>query len=155
MYHHEMVGTNSRLDAIQAAVLRRKLPHLERWTRARVEHARRYDEAFASVPAIRTPVVAAGNEHVYNQYTVRVRRRDEVRARLEAAGIGTGVYYPVPLHLQECFAELGYGEGDLPESERAVHEVLSLPVFPELTMEQQTMVIDELTAAVMEEDASK
>ncbi len=154
MYHHEMVGTNSRLDAIQAAVLRRKLPHLERWTRARVEHARRYDEAFASMPGIRTPVVAPGNEHVYNQYTVRVRERDAVRARLEEAGIGSGVYYPVPLHLQECFAELGYGEGDLPESERAVHEVLSLPVYPEMTMEQQTAVIEELIAAVTEEDAS-
>jgi dTDP-4-amino-4,6-dideoxygalactose transaminase len=106
------------------------------------------------VPAIRTPVVAAGNEHVYNQYTVRVRRRDEVRARLEEAGIGTGVYYPVPLHLQQCFAELGYGGGDLPVTERAVHEVLSLPVFPELTTEQQAMVIEELTSAATEEDVS-
>lgn len=150
MYHHEMVGTNSRLDAIQAAVLRRKLRHLERWTRARVEHAGRYDEALGSLAGIETPVVAPENEHVYNQYTVRIERRDEVRSRLEEAGIGSGVYYPVPLHRQECFADLGYNEGDLPESERAAREVLSLPVYPEMTLEQQASVIEAVTAALEE-----
>lgn len=150
MYHHEMVGTNSRLDALQAAVLRRKLPHLERWTRARVEHASRYDEAFRSVDGVEPPFVAPENEHVYNQYTVRVDHRDAVRCRLEEAGIGSGVYYPVPLHLQECFAGLGYTRGDLPESERAVREVLSLPIFPEMTLEQQASVVDAVIAAVKE-----
>ena len=150
MYHHEMVGTNSRLDAIQAAVLRRKLPHLEGWTEARRAHAARYDEAFAGVDGIETPVVAPGNRHVFNQYTVRVKDRDTVRAELDGAGIGTGVYYPVPLHLQACFAELGYGVGDIPESERAADEVLSLPIYPEMNREQQTAVIEAVTAAVQE-----
>lgn len=148
MYHHEMVGTNSRLDALQAAVLRRKLPHLERWTRLRRQHAARYEDAFAPVPGITTPAVVQDNEHVYNQYTIRVQERDAVRSRLEDAGIGTGVYYPVPLHLQACFKELGCAEGDLPESERAAREVLSLPVFPEMTNEQQRAVIDRTIAAV-------
>ncbi len=148
MYHHEMVGTNSRLDAIQAAVLRAKLPHLEAWTRARRRRAARYDEAFADAPSIRTPVVAQGNEHVYNQYTIRVPDRDRVRKALEDAEIGTGVYYPVPLHLQACFSELGGAAGDHPESERAVEEVLSLPVHPELTLEQQSHVIKATLEAV-------
>ena len=148
MYHHEMVGTNSRLDAIQAAVLRRKLPHLDRWTEARRAHAARYDEAFSDVAGIETPPVLPGNRHVYNQYTVRVESRDEVRSRLQDAGIGTGVYYPVPLHLQACFQELGTVEGELPVSERAARQVLSLPVYPEMTREQQKTVIDALIAAI-------
>jgi dTDP-4-amino-4,6-dideoxygalactose transaminase len=150
MYHHEMVGTNSRLDALQAAVLRAKLPHLEAWTEERRERAARYDAAFEDVAEIVSPTVMPGNEHVYNQYTVRVPDRDGVRRRLEDAGIGTGVYYPVPLHLQECFAALGGSEGDLPESERAVREVLSLPVYPELTEAMQQAVIDALLSAVRE-----
>jgi dTDP-4-amino-4,6-dideoxygalactose transaminase len=136
MYHHEMVGTNSRLDALQAAVLSAKLPFLDGWTEARRRNAAFYDEALAGVEGVRTPVVAPGNRHVYNQYTVRTERRDALRSALEAAGVGSGIYYPVPLHLQECFASLGGREGDLPESERAVREVLSLPVYPELTTEQ-------------------
>ena len=145
MYHHEMVGTNSRLDALQAAVLLAKLPHLDGWTEERQSNAALYDELLASAPEIRTPRTLDGNRHVYNQYTVRVPDRDRVRGRLGDAGIGTGVYYPVPLHLQACFAELGYGPGDFPESERATEEVLSLPIYPELTDAQQRYVIETLT----------
>ena len=141
MYHHEMVGTNSRLDALQAAVLRVKLPHLDAWTEARRANAARYDAALADVDGITPPAVAPENHHVYNQYTIRARDRDEVQARLAAEGIGSGIYYPVPLHLQACFAELGYAEGDLPVSERLAEEVLSLPVFPELGAERQDAVI--------------
>lgn len=148
MYHHEMVGTNSRLDALQAAVLSVKLAHLEGWTAARRKHARRYDDALGDLPGVTPPPVLPGNEHVYNQYTIRVEERDRVRARLEEAGIGSGVYYPVPLHLQACFAELGYVEGALPHSERAAREVLSLPVYPELTESQQTAVIDAMSTAI-------
>lgn len=98
IYHHEMVGTNSRLDAIQAAVLSAKLPHLDDWVRARRGHAAFYDEAFAGLDEVRTPQVADGNQHVYNQYTIRAARRDALREHLEGAGIGSGIYYPVPLH---------------------------------------------------------
>lgn len=137
MYHHEMVGTNSRLDAIQAAVLAAKLPHLDRWAEGRKRNAAFYDEAFAPLAhAITTPTALEHNDHVYNQYTIRVERRDELKAHLDAHGIGNSIYYPVPLHLQPCFAELGYREGDLPESERATREVLSLPIYPELTEAQ-------------------
>ena len=132
MYHHEMVGTNSRLDALQAAVLRTKLPHLEAWTDARRRNAALYDELLAELPEVATPCVRAGSLHVYNQYTVKAERRDELRVFLDSRGIGTGIYYPVPLHLQECFRSLGYARGDFPVSERLAEEVLSLPVFPEL-----------------------
>lgn len=142
MYRHEVVGTNSRLDAIQAAVLLAKLPHLERWTEARRSNAAAYDAALASVPGLETPVAAPVNVHVYNQYTVRCIRRDELKRDLEAEGVGTGIYYPVGLHLQDCFRSLGYDEGDLPETERATREVLALPVYPELTAEQRDTVIE-------------
>jgi dTDP-4-amino-4,6-dideoxygalactose transaminase len=140
MYHHEMVGTNSRLDALQAAVLSAKLPHLDAWTEARRGHAGYYDDALADVAGVVTPAVDPGNHHVYNQYTIRAERRDDLRAHLADAGIGSGIYYPVPLHLQACFESLGCAAGDLPESERAATEVLSLPVFPELTEEQRDRV---------------
>jgi dTDP-4-amino-4,6-dideoxygalactose transaminase len=145
MYHHEMVGTNSRLDAIQAAILRTKLPHLESWTEARRRHARRYDAALANVDGIEAPHVEPGNFHVYNQYTVKVDDRDAITARAESAGVGTGIYYPLPLHLQLCFSELGYGPGDLPVSEKLAGEVLSLPVYPELTEDQQSLVVEVLS----------
>ncbi len=132
MYHHEMVGTNSRLDAIQAAVLRVKLPHLEKWTEARRQNACWYHGALADVPEITLPETLESNYHVYNQYTVRAERRDDLRAFLQEAGTGTGVYYPVPLHLQECFASLGGKAGELPHAEAACREVLSLPIFPEV-----------------------
>ncbi len=141
-YHHEEIGTNSRLDALQAAVLRAKLPSLASWNAARRRHAAAYTDALADLEGVVTPTVDATNEHVFHQYTLRVRERDRLRAHLAARGVGTAVYYPRPLHLQECFAALGYGEGDLPEAERACREVVSLPVYPELTSEQQAVVID-------------
>ncbi len=147
MYHHEMVGTNSRLDAIQAAVLLAKLPHLDRWTEARRAHAARYDAALAGADGIRPPVTLDRNRHVYNQYTIRCDDRGAVKAALDAAGVGAGIYYPVPLHLQECFRALGYGTGDFPVSERACEQVLSLPVYPELAEAQQDEVIRAVTRA--------
>lgn len=142
MYHHETVGTNSRLDAIQAAVLRAKLPHLDAWTATRRRNAARYDEAFDDVAEVITPQILDGNTHVYNLYTMRVRRRDELRRHLTEEGIGSGVYYPVPLHLQECFATLGVVEGELPVSEGLASEVISLPVFPELGEDRVGRVCD-------------
>jgi dTDP-4-amino-4,6-dideoxygalactose transaminase len=135
MYHHEEVGYNSRLDALQAAVLSAKLPHLQGWSAARRANAASYDQALAGVEGVVTPVVAPEQESIYNQYTIRVRdhRRDALADFLRERGVGTGVYYPVPLHLQECFAYLGHCAGEFPESERACREVLSLPIFPELT----------------------
>ena len=138
MYHHEEVGYNSRLDALQAAVLSAKLPHLAGWSAARRRNAAFYDGALAGVEGVTTPLVGPENESIYNQYTLRVRdgRRDALAAFLRERGVGSGIYYPVPLHLQECFAYLGHREGDFPEAERACREVLSLPVFPELTEAQ-------------------
>ncbi|MCG6987582.1 MAG: DegT/DnrJ/EryC1/StrS family aminotransferase [Gemmatimonadetes bacterium] len=132
MYHHEMVGTNSRLDALQAAVLRVKLRHLDGWAAARRENARRYAALLADVEGVRLPHVVDGNFHVYNQFTVRARGRDALRKHLTEQGIGSGIYYPVPLHLQECFASLGGKRGDFPVTEALCDEVLSLPIFPEL-----------------------
>lgn len=146
MYHHEMVGTNSRLDALQAAVLRVKLRHLDRWAGERSRNARLYDELLADCPGVRTPPVSGDNAHVYNQYTLRAERRDELRAWLQERGIGTGIYYPVPLHLQPCFAELGYRPGDLPVSERLCSEVISLPVFPELGGDRVERVAEAIRA---------
>ncbi|HEX8692417.1 MAG TPA: DegT/DnrJ/EryC1/StrS family aminotransferase [Longimicrobium sp.] len=148
MYHHEMVGYNSRLDALQAAVLSAKLPHLDGWSARRREHAAFYDQAFAGVDGLVTPVVREGNESIVNQYTVRVPggRRDALRDFLTGRGVGSSVYYPVPLHLQECFAYLGYREGQFPESERACREVLSLPVYPELADAQREYVADTVRA---------
>jgi dTDP-4-amino-4,6-dideoxygalactose transaminase len=142
MYHHEMVGTNSRLDALQAAVLRVKLKHLDGWTRLRRRNAALYDEVLAGVDGVRTPVALPHQLHVYNQYTLRVDRRDELRAFLTERGIGNGLYYPLGLHLQPCFASLGGREGDLPNTERLTREVVSLPIFPELR-EGQIMEVAE------------
>ncbi|MBI4409583.1 MAG: DegT/DnrJ/EryC1/StrS family aminotransferase [Gemmatimonadetes bacterium] len=141
MYHHELVGTNSRLDALQAAVLLAKLPRLAGWTEARRRNAGWYDRALAPAPHVRTPTSRSENYHVYHQYTVRAQRRDRLKAHLDRHGIGNAIYYPVPLHLQECFASLGYRRGDFPESERAAGEVLSLPVYPELTDAQRGEVV--------------
>jgi dTDP-4-amino-4,6-dideoxygalactose transaminase len=146
MYHHEMVGTNSRLDALQAAVLRVKLRHLDAWAAARRENACRYEGMLAGVAEVRMPTVAEGNYHVYNQFTIRAERRDALREHLTDQGIGTGVYYPVPLHLQACFAELGYARGDLPVTERLCDEVLSLPVFPELGEARLARVAEAVTS---------
>ena len=145
-YYHKVVGINSRLDTIQAAVLNVKLTHLAQWTDERKANARRYHELFAASGLTGQLVLPHGEphcEHVWNQYTIRVTggRRDAVKAQLGEAGVGSEIYYPVPLHLQECFRSLGYKPGSLPETERAAKEVLSLPIFPELTAaEQQTVV---------------
>ncbi|HEX5436355.1 MAG TPA: DegT/DnrJ/EryC1/StrS family aminotransferase [Gemmatimonadaceae bacterium] len=143
-YHHDEVGYNSRLDAMQAAVLLAKLPHLPEWSAARVAHAAYYDAAFADMPEVRTPVIDPRNSSIFNQYTIRAERRDALQAHLRGADIGTAIYYPLPLHLQPCFRYLGVPAGSLPEAERASREVLSLPVYPELTTAQQ----DEVIAAV-------
>jgi dTDP-4-amino-4,6-dideoxygalactose transaminase len=144
MYHHEEVGFNSRLDALQAAVLSAKLPHLKGWSDRRREHAAFYDDAFAGVDGLVTPVVPEGSESIYNQYTLRVPdgRRDALAAHLREKGVGSSIYYPVPLHMQECFAYLGYREGQFPESERAAREVISIPVFPELAEDERAYVAD-------------
>jgi dTDP-4-amino-4,6-dideoxygalactose transaminase len=141
-YVHEEVGYNSRLDTLQAAVLSAKLPFLAEWSAGRRAHASYYDAAFADLDEIRTPAIDVANESIYNQYTIRTERRDELQAHLKAKQIGTAIYYPIPLHLQECFAYLGYKEGAFPESERAAKEVLSLPVYPELTQSQQDETIE-------------
>lgn len=148
MYHHEEVGYNSRLDSLQAAVLSAKLPHLKGWSEARRLNAAFYDQALAGIGGIQTPPVGEDHESIYNQYTLRVHdgRRDALAGFLRERGVGSGVYYPVPLHLQECFAYLGYREGQFPESERACREVLSLPVFPELTGAQLEYVAESVRA---------
>jgi dTDP-4-amino-4,6-dideoxygalactose transaminase len=145
-YYHREIGINSRLDSIQAAVLNVKLGHLEPWTEARQENARRYREMFAAAGLDGTlvlPQEASQRRHVWNQFTIRVpdQARDRLRDHLAQAGIGTEIYYPLPLHLQDCFRGLGYREGSLPETERAAAEVLSLPIFPELAAREQELVV--------------
>ena len=147
MYSHRWVGWNSRLDALQAAVLSVKLPHLDAWSRARAENADRYDRWFAESRLIesgdvKTPVRVDGRSHIFNQYTLRVGRRDDLREHLRRRGVGHSVYYPTPLHLQECFSELGYREGDFPVAEQAAREVISIPVYPGLDEAQQRRVVD-------------
>ncbi len=148
-YFHDEVGYNSRLDALQAAVLSAKLPHLAAWSAKRRENAAYYDAAFADLGRdgrLALPYVAPENESIFNQYTLRVTggKRDALQGFLKERGIGSSIYYPLPLHLQPCFAYLGYKAGQLPESERAAKEVLSLPIYPELTMAQ----LDEVVAGV-------
>ncbi len=143
-YVHDEVGYNSRLDALQAAVLSVKLARLQGWSAARRANAAYYDAALADVAEVVTPHVAPESEHIFNQYTLRVERRDALQEHLRSAGIGNSVYYPLPLHLQPCFAYLGYREGACPVAEAASREVISLPVFPELTADQR----DEVVAAV-------
>lgn len=141
-YHHEEVGTNSRLDTLQAAVLLAKLPHLAAWSEGRRRRAARYDEALAGVDGVRAPMVDPENEPIYHQYTVRAQRRDALKAHLAKLGIGCAVYYPTPLHLQPCFHDLGYRQGQFPQAECAAREVLSLPVYPELSDPLQDQVVD-------------
>jgi dTDP-4-amino-4,6-dideoxygalactose transaminase len=146
-YHHEMIGGMFRLAAVQAAVLNVKLKYLDEWHEGRRAHARTYDAAFKGTK-ITPPHIDEGNWSIYNQYVVRVLDRDRVKQRLAERGVGTAIYYPIPLHLQECFAYLGYREGNFPESERACREVLALPVYPELPQEQARYVAEELLAVV-------
>ena len=134
-YHHDEVGYNYRLEGIQGAVLGVKLKHLEHWTRERQRVAARYAELLADTP-LQLPTVTAGNESAWHLYTVRSARRDELKKQLDANGIGNAVHYPMPLHLQKAYAHLGHQPGDFPEAEKASREVLSLPMFPELTEAQ-------------------
>jgi dTDP-4-amino-4,6-dideoxygalactose transaminase len=150
-YFHKRIGGNFRLDALQAAVLRVKLPHLDGWTARRRENADRYDRLFAESAAadrITLPARHPDCHHTFNQYIVRVPARDAVRARLNAAGIGSEIYYPVPFHLQECFASLGYRKGDFPVAEAAAAETLALPIYSELTDAQQREVVGAVAEAV-------
>jgi len=143
-YHNAWVGMNSRLDELQAAVLRVKLAHLNRWSERRRANAARYAAMFTAAGFaghVTLPDIPQDGSHVVNQYVLRVRDRDALRDHLRKQGIGCDVYYPVPLHLQPCFASLGYKAGDFPESERAAAEVLAVPVFPELTEVQQEQVV--------------
>jgi dTDP-4-amino-4,6-dideoxygalactose transaminase len=141
-YHHRIIGGNFRLDAIQAAIVTAKLPHLDEWTAARQRNAATYDRLFASAGlAISLPKVAT-DRHIFNQYVIRVAHRDQLQTDLRQRGVGTEVYYPIPMHLQDCFAYLGHGAGAFPESERAAKETLALPIHPELTDEQARYVVE-------------
>jgi dTDP-4-amino-4,6-dideoxygalactose transaminase len=157
-YYHAILGGNFRLDTIQAAVLNVKLNHLDAWVKQRRDNAQRYTQAFTQRGLVEKGIVSLpqavyengenGGEsrHVYNQYVIRVKQRDALRAYLTAQGIGTEVYYPVPLHLQPCFASLGYQPGDFPEAERAARETLALPIYPGLSPAQQEWVVDAIQA---------
>lgn len=156
-YYHEAIGINSRLDAIQAAILQVKLQHLDLWNQQRATVAARYQELLANIPRIVTPQVTPGGESVWNQYTIRVvapagtdaaAYRDRVRASLQAAGVISMIYYPLPLHLQSVYQDLGYPAGSFPITERVSHEVLSLPMFPEITIEEQQRVVYALKDAL-------
>lgn len=147
-YEHEVLGFNSRLDEMQAVVLRAKLRRLAAWDRARRKAAERYAELLAGLDEVRLPTVLEGNEHVWHLYVVRVPRRAQVIDALTAAGIGTGVHYPTPIHLQGAFEDAGYARGDLPVTERVSEEILSLPMHPHLEWEQQRFVAAELERAV-------
>lgn len=145
-YHHDEIGYNSRLDSLQAAVLLAKLPHLDRWNEGRRKNAVHYAAGLAGLDAVQVPHVDAANEHIWHQYTIRAERRDDLMAHLKARGIGCAIYYPLPLHLQPCFAHLGYTTGSLPVTEAAMTTVLSLPIYSELTTAQ----LDEVIAAIRE-----
>jgi dTDP-4-amino-4,6-dideoxygalactose transaminase len=144
-YWHHLIGGNFRIDALQAAVLRVKAPHLPAWTEARRANAARYRALFAELDRagrVTLPVEAPDRHHIYNQFVIRVPDRDGLRAHLTQAGIGTEVYYPLPFHLQPCFASLGHREGDFPHAEAAARESLALPIYGELTAAQQRAVVE-------------
>ena len=143
-YYHHVIGYNSRLDTIQAAILSVKLNHLEEWTDKRRDNARFYSKALNNIDELELPKIA--KRHIFNQYTIRVKNgeRDNLKEFLEEQGIGTAIYYPLPLHLQPCFSFLGYREGDFPAAEKASEEVLSLPVYPELGEEERKYVIEKI-----------
>jgi dTDP-4-amino-4,6-dideoxygalactose transaminase len=147
-YFHDEVGTNSRLDALQAAVLLAKLPHLEGWSAARRAHAAWYTAALAGLPGVTPPATDPANEHIFHQYVIAVDRRDALQAHLGQAGVGTAVYYPVPLHLQRCFAHLGYRDGAFPVAEAAARRVLALPMYPELSEAQREHVVTSIRTFV-------
>jgi len=149
-YFHKWIGMNSRLDTLQAAILLVKFKYLEKWTQGRQKNAERYRELFQDllpiVPGLRLPTIQYKNRHIFNQYVIRVLERDRLRQFLTESGIGTDIYYPLPLHLQECYAFLKHRRGDFPVSEKAAEETLALPIYPELTDEQQIMVVDRIRA---------
>lgn len=150
-YFHKRIGGNFRLDALQAAVLRVKLPHLAGWTQSRRVNAVRYGELFADAgltDRVVLPVETPGCRHIFNQYVVRVADRDRVRARLSDQGIGTEIYYPVPFHLQDCFAPLGHSRGDFPHAEAAADSTIALPIYGELTLDQQQAVVAAMAEAL-------
>jgi len=150
-YYHSFIGGNFRLDELQAAVLVIKLKHLDDWTRARQANAARYDELFRAADlgdAVRVPARVPGSRHIFNQYVLRVRWRDELRAHLTQNGVGTEIYYPVPLHAQKCFAYLEHDAADFPEAQRAAAEVLALPIYPELTGAQLEYVVQQIASFV-------
>jgi dTDP-4-amino-4,6-dideoxygalactose transaminase len=147
-YYHKFVGLNSRLDAIQGAVLRVKLKYLDGWSEARKQNADLYRKLLADAGLLKpdgpvtAPLELADRRHIYNQFVIRVEKRDDLRTFLGDNDIGTEIYYPVPLHLQECYADLGYREGSLPASESAARETLALPIYPELTDDMQRSIIE-------------
>jgi dTDP-4-amino-4,6-dideoxygalactose transaminase len=150
-YYHQVIGGNFRLDALQAAVLRVKLPHLPGWTEARRRNAARYDQLFADLgltDRVTRPVALADRYHIFNQYVVRVPGRDTVKAHLESRHVGSAIYYPVPFHEQECFAQLGYRAGQFPHAERAARETIALPIYGELSAEQQRYVVNVIAEAL-------
>ncbi|MBX2850706.1 MAG: DegT/DnrJ/EryC1/StrS family aminotransferase [Phycisphaeraceae bacterium] len=141
-YYHDEVGGNFRLDTLQAAYLSVKLKHLDNWHEGRRRNAAFYDEHLAEVEEVTTPIIAEGNESIYNQYTLRVQQRDELQAFLGEAGVGSAIYYPLCMHEQKCFAYLGHSTGDFPIAEQAAAEVLSIPIYPELKEEQLAHVVE-------------
>ncbi|MGQ9508480.1 MAG: DegT/DnrJ/EryC1/StrS family aminotransferase [Thermodesulfobacteriota bacterium] len=149
-YYHKWIGLNSRLDTLQAAILLVKLKYLDQWTLARQERAKRYEALFRELTRrgldIKIPKIQPKNRHIFNQYVIRVPERDRLRRFLTEEGIGTEIYYPLPLHLQECYFFLNHRSGDFPVSEKVAKEVLALPIYPELTEEQQLMVFDRIKA---------
>jgi dTDP-4-amino-4,6-dideoxygalactose transaminase len=176
-YYHKLIGGNFRLDALQAAFVSVKLKHLDVWTSARQHNARRYEKLFAEtglrvsqsfalgrhnawsrgsdvgVPDLYLPTVVT-NRHVFNQYVIRVADRNRIKAALDVAGVGTEIYYPVPLHLQECLAYLGHANGDFPESEGAAEETLALPIYPEVTEDQARYVVECIRDSLRHESGS-
>jgi len=149
-YYHKQIGINSRLDTLQAAVLLAKFRHLEEWTEFRRKLAERYQDLFqdlsSSVPGFQLPTVQYENRHIFHQYVIRGPRRDALRQFLKEEGVGTEIYYPVPLHLQECYSFLNCRRGDFPASERAAEETLALPIYPELPGDQQLYVAERVKA---------
>jgi dTDP-4-amino-4,6-dideoxygalactose transaminase len=150
-YYHDRVGINSRLDALQAAILRVKFRYLDEWARGRRANAQRYRELFSNTELVANGFISLPAEsglglHVYNQFVIRARERDKLRAYLTEHGIGTEIYYPLPLHLQTCFRELGYRAGDFPAAERAAEEALAVPIYPELTADAQGRVVETIAS---------
>lgn len=147
-YEHPEIGFNSRMDSLQAVVLAAKLAMLDEWNAQRVEAAARYDDMLANIPGVTAPRTVDGNDHVFHLYVVRVARRDEVVAQLNASGIGAGIHYPRPVHLHGAYGNLGYSSGDFPRAEQSAKEILSLPLYPGISPDEQAYVVDGLRQAV-------